>query len=548
MAQQIKEKAKKYNISFYPIIDTFLNTQHKNLEIEGMFRLGEADTWTFIMLNRDIKMNEPITIFNGLGVAIHPTRFNYDEREYHMRPNVVIIESNPSRYRKEIRKIYGEVDKLFTSEIFNTLGSGVIDIVSGIYYWFRLRISERNVIYFKVWRSGIPEPPDSDYNRIISVPYANPEVKGKYFGIGVFNTKGTEFLINNLTVNKIGLQRDYLLFEFDGADLKPGYITLEFSAGARSISIGKIVYGVEVYIYNGKEGRWEFLTENNKSFEEALLKLRHRFFLKREYFEYLGKLYLLITPKSYYPSTEIEWGLEINHIKLIIEPEYFVPTYGTCDVYVFEDEILTEKFISSNPGYFRIYYPDPVPVSRILEIVAIMPDGREIIIPPTAYKIETINPYFRWSKREVIQVNILDEIYHDLDLKVRYTYFNRIADLQNIIENTDKRIVFADTLLFQFIPYYLDLTFNYKGDITPEELENKLYDFIRKQNILKLSDIIDFCYNNNVNYIDLNSLKAKLIHYTRHWEEKIEEITNFKQLNKNERIILLRPSNIRRIF
>ncbi|MEM2174352.1 MAG: hypothetical protein QXI58_01825, partial [Candidatus Micrarchaeia archaeon] len=144
----------------YPIIDTKILSQN-DIVISGNFKLPAKKGWVFILLRRSSPKSQFVSIFDGLGVAIHPLKLNVDEENV-VEPNVCIIESFAPRKRLELRKIFKEADKLFESEIFNTLGSATINIISEVWYSFKIFVSLRNVIRVKIWPFGTLEPSDND--------------------------------------------------------------------------------------------------------------------------------------------------------------------------------------------------------------------------------------------------------------------------------------------------------------------------------------------------------------------------------------------------
>lgn len=528
----------------YPIIDYYLEEQNE-ITLTGDFYLPPKKGWIFIMFRRKTpeKGSSMVSIFDGLGVAIHPWKLNEDDPPI-VEPNVCIIESFAPRRRLEIRKIFKEADKLFESEIFNTLGSTTMEIIADEWYSFKIVISLRNTIRVKIWPFGRPEPPDNDFRWVcVSVPYPSPLVSGNYFGIGIFPCDNAEYKFDNLKIEKGGFQKDYVLFAFDAKDLGRQSVIFEISAGARA----KEKNGINIYVYDQENNLWQFLNSHTISFEEEKNKwlLRSSIFLEEKY-TLNGKLYFLVEPRDFYPISS-NYGISIDFCRLLILPTKMTKVYGMADVYILTKEIEAVKEIPAvqNRGVITIEKPDPVPVSRIIEILANV-GGNWVLIPKTDYIIKANNPNERWSSREVIVISLKD-IWHDLDLRIRYYFFDLISSYQQVIEESPKKIAFSDLLLFHYIPYYVEMKFDYEGDINKEDLEELLDNYIKKEKVLSLSSIIDFCYNNKVSYINLETLDVKIHHWDRNFVYSSFQLKSFYELKKNERAILIRPTDIRRL-
>lgn len=96
----------------------------------------------------------------------------------------------------------------------------------------------------------------------------------------------------------------------------------------------------------------------------------------------------------------------------------------------------------------------------------------------------------------------------DLILLAKYLYSPEIKSVQEFIDDMENRVVVADILAKHFAPVFLDISFEYTGSMSEEELENFVSDKVFSDEVEEMSDLIGVVYEQpGIQHIEVPSIE-----------------------------------------
>lgn len=169
----------------------------------------------------------------------------------------------------------------------------------------------------------------------------------------------------------------------------------------------------------------------------------------------------------------------------------------------------------TDPGNYENAIAFVMPMVGVVKIIEIDPITREQIGTPlvegTDYVIESLDEKLRYSVEEVVQMRLLQTNPGDpryfIGSTLQFDYYadEMVSEVQTFVNNELNRVVTCDTLVRRCLPTFVDITLDYKGGITEEDLADVISEFVDGLSIgaeLQVSDLIATVYFFDVNFVD----------------------------------------------
>jgi len=150
------------------------------------------------------------------------------------------------------------------------------------------------------------------------------------------------------------------------------------------------------------------------------------------------------------------------------------------------------------------------PISEIVDISV----GGTLLTRGTDYTVVQNNPELAYSNRGNLSINLAD-IWANSDCEVTYRYYNHGEGVQTLMDSDTFRAPGVDNLAKITPPTIVSIdVLDYKGGLAPENMKTVLAEWINaRTDTLEVSDLVNFLYSQNANFVDLATLDIRVDSY-----------------------------------
>lgn len=421
-------------------------------------------------------------------------------------------------------------------------------------YWFELLITppsgsssdEASSTEFRLWRDDTTtvRPVDAtlSYGSYIPTAARSGSTSDTHFGISTYNNDEHKWSFNSIKIDSIASVYPHYLFRFNAADFGSRFKVTFTGRAQGEDENGLLARGVSLRLWNASESSWEKLGSHESSSTDTIESTSsgHAISAYRDTSEYVWVL----------ASGDNPWGIsypsfiDVDYVSIFDDGVRGIHVGSKVDVYVRSDGgILSTYQDIDNVDSVVIMNESSgftLPIASIDSILTLDTNGDPlggVLTEGIDYDISIPDPSLRYSSHERIALTFSPGI-QGSSLRVFYSTFQFIGDIQDFLESSDNRLVAADVLARAFIPSFVTLTIRMTGyTISDEEMRRALADFINNTGTkLKLSDFNTEAIRLGAEEVD-ESPTVSIERHSLSGDKTNISLTNEIELEDNERFV-----------
>lgn len=499
----------------HPVFQRAIDSS-KGIRITGTFKTTYADTpspMSYITVRR---RDNAAVVSDGLGIA-WSTGSEYDGNY-----NLYFVDNNILTDDLPIRKD-GFIQE---DSINNFLAYGIATIEPNVEYKFGLEIDSTWGMKFCVYSGTLAGGPNfasafdastnvSGYRMSIGARLDGhePQASGSHFGIGVLDSKGADWIYDDIHITSLveGYVASLFKMYASPADFSENEGFRIYGKGACEGSPGK--YGLDWYTWNASSGLWEHMAHNPTASTVAFT------------YDYssLGK-YLdesnFVNVMAIASDSSSEGTLNMDYIRLSTIQSSGIHTGHMTDIYLHAPGRIaqaTNEITGVTGGVAEldslnhpiheieaVYYTAGGPVIGALE--------RDTVSGLARYVVSNTRPHYTYSTEEDLAL----QVPLDANITVVYTYYMDGDVVQNFINNDNYRLPTTDNLAKIAPP--ASITFNtlqYRGSVEEAQMRTLIKNWVNNliREDFEVTDLIAHLYSNGVTYVNLSNLDIAVKEY-----------------------------------
>ena len=366
--------------------------------------------------------------------------------------------------------IYAGRYKEFDGGALSFIASSYANIQPDTIYYFSLIIGTENEIQFRI--SSDESTLDGSDAVITSGARTN---LSKYldtdnmdaFSLSVVDTRGYKWYYDNIKIGSLDSEYPVAYFEMDTTNLS-ALITAEYRAyGMGYSSENVLVYGTELWVWDPRYGKWQFLGGNDYASLTASNYSTISAELEKNDYSTSDKIKFIIIPSGASGSLSgYNATLEIDFFVLKSSLGQSVNIGGAVDVYI-EDACLQSKSEGFSPDLVNRLTPIADGDAMVwVDKVYFASDPTTILTEGIDYVIAWASNDFKYSSKSNKGIRVANGI--SADIVIDYYYSPLVNSVQKLVD-TDPRVGYKgqDVLIKHMAVSKLSLT----GTSTSNSLE-----------------------------------------------------------------------------
>ena len=429
-------------------------------------------------------------------------------------------------------------------------------------YWFELLITPPNVAAtssasatteLRIWLDDDttvrPTDPTLSYGSYIPTSARNNVVADTHFGISVYDNDQYEWSFDSLRIDSIAPVYPHYLYRFDATDFSDRF-KVQVKGRAWGEDDDALAYGMTVRLWNDTDSAWEEIGDHTEG-TAALIESATSHSVMT-YNDSNNFIWVMV-------SGDHPWGLaaasvlEVDYAAIIDDGVEGVHVGGKADIYVrSEGGILPSTVDLDGVDQLEVLNDETgftLPIASIDAIFLLDGAGRPTggaLQEGVDYTLAVVNPNLRYSAHEQIALTFSPDVQAS-SVRVFYSNFQFMEDIQAFMESGDQRLATADVLARAFLPAYVTVTIEMSGyTITDEAMRRGLVAFVNNaKRSIEPSDLINEAYRLGATSVETD-LTVTVEKHALDGSKTTTTLTSRMELAENERFYA-RAVNVIRI-
>lgn len=518
--QTLVGKQQYYNYS--PVVMRQID-QNTGIEIKGVFKTNDNSTHGEMSYVTVLRQGTYPIPHDGFGLAWR----RGDGNSY----NVYLVDNDAMQ--EEVYALHQMITQ--DSGINNFLIAGKRPILINTWYKFKIKILANYATRIWIvedtidWSSLNDSPYNSSTNaegyivdrggQVASVETAAyvPISQGTYFGIGIGETKNSEWWYRDIVIASINDAYPVALFKLEAPSsyFSPGNAARIYWRGyGKCNATAPYSYGARIYVWNETNQEWELAGSNTAEESSEISDKEITYSLEdvSDYIEHdISADYINVLALT--TNADETAALYTYYVRADNTFPSGIHQGGMQDIYVWAPTRVAKATVTKvvdGTGTISLTSANDfsLPIQEIYEVKESL--SGNILTRNTDYQINLGATGNAWSSRSS-QSLILDAgIYSGVSIDITYFYYIDGTILQTFVESDLFRNVTTDSLVKIIPPAMIEISeLSYRDGPAQADLRTKVASWINNlgnDTTFEVSDLIAYLYQQGVSYVDLDNL------------------------------------------